>query len=443
MTPHPDPDSPGHLDPTDPEPVGVAPPPGCPAHRPTASRIEFARATPLFGPAADDMDTLYTTMRDKDGPVAPVLLEPGVGTWLVLGYHALTEMLRDGHRFPRSPLNWKDLTTGVVPPDSGLRPMMANRPHNVAFVDGPDHQRLRRIVQDSLNAATTPRLRRDLRDTCDRAVDTFADRGATDLIADYATVVPLRCFARLFGLPPDQDDELARAMHKLFDSQADSQAGDRAFEQILAELLAHRRTHPADDLTTWLLRSDLRDEELLPQLVVMLSAGCETLANLIGSTLRLKLLDPRFAHSLTGGRRTVNQAIDEALVRFPPLRTFPGRYLAHDTTLAGRTLRAGDALLLGIGGAHTDPAVTPADPADALGHGNGAHLAFGAGTHACPAVPQARLIAGIAVATVLDRLPDLICAVPADTLRLRPSPWSTALESLPARFTPATPAGNP
>ncbi|WP_439681646.1 cytochrome P450 [Embleya sp. MST-111070] len=389
------------------------------------------------------MDTLYTNLRTDHGPVAPVLLAPGIGAWLVLGYHPLTEMLRDSHRFPRSPLNWKDLTTGVVPEDSGLRPMMAHRPHNVAFADGTEHQRLRRIVQDSLTAVTTPRLRHDLRATCDRVVDTFADRGHADLIAEYATVVPLRAFARLFGLPHGQDAEFARAMHALFDSQADSQVGDRAFEQILADLLHHRRTHPADDLTTWLLKSDLNDEELLPQLVVILSAGCETLANLIGSTLRLKLVDPRFAHSLTGGRRTVNEAIDEALVRDPPLKIFPGRYLAHDTTLAGRTLRAGDALLLGIGGAHTDPAIQPTDPAHALGHGNGAHLAFGAGPHACPAVPQARLIAGIAVGTLLDRLPDLTCAVPPDTLRLRTSPWSTALEALPARFTPASTVGNP
>lgn len=438
MSPHPDP-----TDPTGPGALDVVPPPGCPAHRPTASRVEFAHATPLFGPALDDTDTLYATMRADHGPVAPVLLEPGVGAWLVLGYPALLEMLRDSHRFPRSPLNWKDLTTGVVPADSGLRPMMANRPHNVAFVDGPEHQRLRRIVQAGLTAATTPRLRRDLHTTCNRLVDTFADRGVADLIAEYATLVPVRAFARLFGLPPDQDGEFARAMHALFDSQVDSQAGDRAFEQILAELLADRRAHPGDDLTTWLLGSGLRDEELLPQLVVMLSAGCETLANLIGSTLRLKLVDPRFAHSLTGGRLTVNQAIDEALVQAPPLKIFPGRYPAHDTTLAGRRIRAGDALLLGIGGAHTDPAVTPTDPADALGRGNGAHLAFGAGTHACPAVPQARLIAGIAVGTVLDRLPDLACAVPADTLQMRSSPWSTALRELPARFTPTQATGNP
>ncbi|WP_331733402.1 cytochrome P450 (plasmid) [Embleya sp. NBC_00888] len=432
-----------HPDPTDPEAADVAPPPGCPAHRTTANRVDFARATPLFGPGLDDMDTFYGTLRADHGPVAPVLLEPGVGAWLVLGYHALLEMLRDGHRFPRSPLNWTDLTAGVVAPDSGLRPMMAHRPNNVAFADGPDHQRLRRIVQDSLSAATTPRLRHDLHGTCDRVVDTFAGRGHADLIREYATVVPLHAFARVFGLPSGQDGEFARVMHALFDSQADSQAGDRAFEQILADLLDHRRAHPADDLTTWLLRSELRDEELLPQLVVMLSAGCETLANLIGSTLRLKLVDPSFAHSLTGGRRTVNQAIDEALVRYPPLRNFPGRYLAHDTTLAGRHLRAGDALLLGIGGAHTDPAIAPTNPADALGHGNGAHLAFGAGTHACPAVAQARLIAGIAVGTLLDRLPDLTCAVPPETLRLRPSPWSTALEALPARFTPAPTTGNP
>jgi cytochrome P450 len=49
------------------------------------------------------------------------------------------------------------------------------------------------------------------------------------------------------------------------------------------------------------------------------------------------------------------------------------------------------------------------------------------------------VIARTAIEVVLDRLPDLDLAVPAESLTRRPSPWLRGLTELPVRFTP-TPA---
>ncbi|KPC78637.1 cytochrome P450, partial [Streptomyces sp. NRRL F-6602] len=112
-----------------------------------------------------------------------------------------------------------------------------------------------------------------------------------------------------------------RALIALFGSADDSQAGNRQFEEILLDTLRERRARPADDLTTAFLdHPDLHNEaEHLQSVVVMISAGNETVTAWIAHTLRLLLCDPRFASRLHGGRLGIDDALDEALWRDPPM----------------------------------------------------------------------------------------------------------------------------
>jgi cytochrome P450 len=70
--------------------------------------------------------------------------------------------------------------------------------------------------------------------------------------------------------------------------------------------------------------------------------------------------------------------------------------------------------------------------------GNEAHMSFGHGEHGCPypAPEVAEVIARTTVEVLLDRLPDLELAVPAETLVWRPSVWMRGLDRLPVTFTP-------
>lgn len=62
------------------------------------------------------------------------------------------------------------------------------------------------------------------------------------------------------------------------------------------------------------------------------------------------------------------------------------------------------------------------------------HLAFGQGVHFCLGAPLARLEGGIAINTLLRRMPDLRLSVESKTLRWRPSICLRGLESLPVSF---------
>ncbi|GAA0938915.1 cytochrome P450 [Nonomuraea longicatena] len=377
--------------------------------------------------------TLYEDLRRQWGDLAWVELEPGVGAWLVMGYQEILTITRQEKLYSRDARNWRLFQEGVVPPDSGLGPMMFWRP-NVIGADGAEHRRLRRPLDDGVAAIDQRRMRRSVETMCADLIAGFRDRGSADLMGEYAAVVPMLALADLFGLDVGQGHELLAALRALFGSAEDSQAGNRRFEEILGCIMNARKQAPADDLTTRFLRHhDLRgDPEVLQSMVVMISAAQETTTTWISQTLRLMLTDPRFAGRVRGGRLGVDDALDEVLWRDPPMTNMPARYALRDTELGGRRIAMGDALVLGLAAANADPKVHTGD--GVLELGNRAHLAWSAGPHACPAPVPARLITRTAVETALHLLPDVRLAVNAAELVPHPSPWTRCPAALPVLF---------
>jgi len=116
----------------------------------------------------------------------------------------------------------------------------------------------------------------------------------------------------------------------------------------------------------------------------------------------------------------------------PPMANYAVHYALHDVVYEGIALHPGHPIVVSLAAANNDPTLTSDQRA-----GNRAHLAWSAGPHTCPAQSPARLIAAAAVEKLLDRLPDLELAVPADDLVWRPGPFHRALAALPVTFPPA------
>ncbi|MFJ5228064.1 cytochrome P450 [Streptomyces sp. NPDC088400] len=408
------------------------PPPECPAHGYGTDLLPLSAAT-----GATEPREVYRQLREDWGNVAKVELEPGVHAWLVMGYRELLTITRQEQVYSRDARNWRDLNDGVVSPRSGLLPMMAWRA-NVVGADGPEHRRLRQPLDDGVARIDQRRARRQVESVCTELIAEFSQHGRADLVSEYATIVPLLSIASLFGLDSTEGQELRRALIALFGSAGDSQDGNRHFEEILIDTLRERQNTPTDDLTTaFINHPNLNSEaERLQSMVVMISSGTEGVNAWISHTLRLMLTDPRFAARLHGGRLGVDDALDEALWRDPPMNNMPARYALRDTELGGRLIRRGDVLILGIAAANDDPAIRPDD--DSAGDpGNRAHLAFSAGPHVCPAQVPARLITRTAVNTALHLLPDMMLSIPPDKVAWRLSPWTRVPVSLPVEFSAA------
>jgi cytochrome P450 len=384
----------------------------------------------LYGPEfAADPGRVYAALRAHGG-LAPVELSPGVPATLVIGYDAALEVMRDTGRFPRDGSRWQQ----DVPADCPVLPMLMYRP-NTLSANGPVHARLRSVITDSLDRVDTGALRGHVETAADRLVDAFAADGEADLIGQYARVLPLLVFNELFGCPPEIGDRLVQGMSGIFDGTSAEEANG-VLNRATRDLVAHKRAHPGADVTSWMIGhpAELDDDEMAEQMALLLGAGTEPEQNLIANGLRLLLSDDRFGGDLSGGSLPVEDALDEILWTDPPMANFGATFPRQDVEFHGRVLPAHQPVVISYAAANTDPARAAAGRA-----GNRAHLAFAAGPHTCPAKGHARLIASAAIEMLLDRLPDMELAVPADELEWRPGPFHRALIALPVRFPPEPP----
>jgi cytochrome P450 len=377
---------------------------------------------------------IYDRLRAQ-GPAAPVELAPGVNATLVTGYETALRVLQNPQIFARDSRRWKDLNEGRISLDSPVLPMMAYRP-NCLFTDGAVHLRLRKAVTDSLDRLNITRIRRDVEPIAAYLIDQFSERGRADLIHDYAKLLPLLLFNKLFGCPAGIGDRLTSALAALFEAK-DPQEALRANEDAnaaLMELITLKRREPADDVTSHLIQhsAGLTDEELKDQLVMLIGAGVEPERNLIGNALLVLLSD---ASSGRGSSMLIEEALDHVLWNDPPIANYATHFPVQDIDLGGTVVEANTPVVISFAGANADPALKEARQA----RSRGAHLAWGAGPHACPAKSPAQVIAVAAVEAILNALPDLQLGVSAEQLQWRPGHFHRALVALPVRFSP-TPA---
>ncbi|MBP2320819.1 cytochrome P450 [Kibdelosporangium banguiense] len=391
---------------------------------------------PLYGPQFQRKSAdLYAEMRRAHGPVAPVLLDGDVPAWLVLGYREVQYVVSNPEVFGRDSRRWN--AWDQVPPDWPLLPLIGYQP-TMMFAEGAAYQRRAEAFNGALADVDQFALGTQAQQVADRLIDAFAGTGEADLITQYADGVPLPVVAQMIGVPEAETANLVRDVYK---THAAGEGANDAYARVrerVWRLVKSKREDPAPDVTSRLLAhpAALADEEITEDLLHLMNAGQLPTSYWIGNTLRLMLTDDRFAMTLSGGRRSVGQALNEVLWEDTPTQNFPGRFAVRDLRLCGRQIRKGDLLILGLAAANHDPLIRP-DPQ--MSTGNQAYMSFSYGEHRCPYAAQeiAKVIAEAAIEVLLDRLPDVTLTVPADALTWRPSPLFRGLSALPVKFTPA------
>ncbi|MFI6346023.1 cytochrome P450 [Streptomyces sp. NPDC050560] len=397
----------------------------------TAPAADAARRCPIYGQDfAADPNGIYDQLR-AHGPAAPVEIAPGVDATLVTQHEAALRVMQNPSLFVRDSRRWTALNDGRVPADSPVLGMMAYRP-NCLYTDGTEHLRLRKAVTESLDQLNVSRLGRDVERIADYLIDQFSERGSAELMGEYAKLLPLLLFNKLFGCPAGIGDTLTRSISVLFDG-GDVVAAHQDLTDCLMELVTIKRREPGEDITSWLVQhpAGLSDEELKDQLIVLMGAGVEPVRNLIGSATFLLLSED----SRQRGGLLVEDALNEVLWNVPPVANWATHFPVQDVDLGGVIIEANTPVLISFAAANRDPALTEARQA----LGKGAHLSWGAGPHVCPAKSPAQLIAVTAIEKLLNALPDLTLGAPEETLAWRPGPFHRALAELPVRFSP-TPA---
>ena len=367
-------------------------------------------------------------------PVAPVVMPGGMPAWLVTGYAEARAALTDP-RLLKLPRGWRPEPNSIV---AAIELHMLNS-------DPPDHERLRKLVNKAFTARGVERLRPRITAITAELLDDMSTRREVDLLASFAFPLPITVICELLGVPVADRDQFRAWSATVVSNTASpevSLAHATAMTSYFRNMLAQRRREPADDLLSALVAARdeedrLTEDELLSMAFLLLVAGHETTVNLIGSGMLALLLNPGEMARLRADRSLLGGAVEELLRYVNPVNNATFRFAGEPLEIAGQQIGADEVVLVSLSGANRDPS-RYADPDRLdLGRDSAGHLAFGHGIHYCLGAPLARLEAEIAFGGLLDRFGSMTLAVPADSLRWRPSTLIHGLESLPVRLIPA------
>ncbi|MEU3017517.1 MULTISPECIES: cytochrome P450 [unclassified Nocardiopsis] len=409
---------------------------------PTSHRAPSARPpVRLYEPIPDDRDAFWRQLRQTYGEVAPVYLEPGVPAWLLLSYEVNYRVMSDNATYRCDRDYWHDLAKGVIPADSGVRAINEKR-ESVLYVDGEEHRFLSEGMQKAFSALDERRVIGQIQEVAEDLVDSFCERGRADLIGEYARLLPLHVLGRLLNLGPEDVNELATSMGKLWGGGADSPEGARELKVLLTQLARSRRAAPGEDLPSYLIANGQSDSQVCDQLTLIVAGTNDLVTNSIGASLRRLLMDQWLASHHTGSQMLISETVNYVLLHSTPMEVLVGRFPTRDVRLGDYHIKAGDCLLLGFAAANTDLLDRTPHAQTAFTR---AHLTFGTGAHRCPRYGRdlGQSMAEIALSTITSRLPDLRLAEPPERHRWVPHVNVRALVDLPVLFTPAHPRSAP
>jgi cytochrome P450 len=353
---------------------------------------------------------------------------PVLGTWLVTGYEQAVDVLRDARTFTVDDPRFS--TAKVVGPSmlslDGVRHARHRAPFTRPFRSEEIYARLdtfTRAEAGRLVAAIEPSGAAELRRAVagPLAVTVMAEvlgLGRTDpaqVLAWYDGIVAAVQAEAAAGTQTAQAEatapgaQTAQAETTAPGAQTDPRlaaAGRAAFAELAASLRQVIAAPPASSLLAD-VTGPLTEAEAISNAAVLLFGGIETTEGMIANVMLHLLSSPGELELVRADRGLIPAAIEESL-RLEPAAAVVDRYATSDAELSGARIRAGDPVTVSIAGANRDPAIFPdPDRFDVRRPNATRHLAFAHGPHFCLGAHLARLEARIAVATLLDLLPQL------------------------------------
>lgn len=406
-------------------------------------QLDLATLEPAYN---QDPHQVYRKLREV--PVRPVVLF-GLPMWFVTGYEEAKAALAD----PRVKHDRVHATPGVRERGPWLfstEKLGFNR--YMLALDPPDHTRLRTMV----NKVFTPRritlLRPRITEIAVELIERARPHGSLDLVEEFSYPLPMTVITEMLGVPQDEDEPV-RAWATAFSS-----VGAQSSDQIVAGFITGRDyfvevfkrkqslvdaggvdTEKADLLTALAAvhqGSDRLDvNELLAMVFQLLVGGFETTANMVSNGLLALLRHPDQLRLVREDPAVRLNAVEEIIRYDAPVKNPWFRFTVEDVPLGDTVVPAGSVLAINLAAANRDPRrFADPDRFDVTRADANQHLGFSHGPHFCFGAPLARAEGEIGIGELLERLPDLRLAVPAEELTYRPSPSMRILNRLPLEF---------
>jgi cytochrome P450 len=319
-------------------------------------------------------------------------------------------------------------------------------------MDPPEHTKLRGLVAKAFTPKQIRRIEHQVTVAAKEVVDGFAGEpsGQVEFVSRCAKQLPLRMFSSMFGVPGHLRDQTAEAAQKIISWADPEHLGGRdpatvqleaaqELHGIAEEIAALRRDNPTEDLFTNLVNAEVDGERLTNHQVgsffVLLSvAANDTTMNATSWALKAFTDFPDQRDWLKedfDGR--IDTAVDEIIRYTSPVMTFR-RTATKDTELGGRSIRAGDKVVMFYSSGNRDPEVfTEPDRFD-LSRNPNPHVGFGGGgRHMCLGNQLAKSMLRAIWRELLARVPDIHAT---SEPKLLGTNFIRGVKALDAAFTP-------
>jgi cytochrome P450 len=336
----------------------------------------------------------------------------GMEAWVVTRFADVREVLSDPVRFSNARLQEAGRPPGFPPvsPEERARQLAGN----LLAADPPEHTRLRRMLTPEFTVRRMRRLEPRIREIVDQHLDAMERHGPpADLVGEFALPVPSLVICELLGVPyADRAEFQARSNRQLDLSRAveDRMRAARESRAYMAKLVAGAQADPGEDMLGMLVREhgdDLTTDELVGIASLLLLAGHETTANMLGLGTLALLRHPDQLAMVRDEPERVDAAVEELLRWLSIVHTGTGKMATVDTEIAGQRIAAGELVMCALPTANRDPELRTHPDALDVTRGGAGHVAFGHGIHHCLGAPLARMEMKIGFPALLRRFPGL------------------------------------
>ncbi|MEU9255025.1 cytochrome P450 [Streptomyces sp. NPDC048270] len=380
-----------------------------------------------------DPAPVYPQLRAEQPVFRTTLDFDGSEVWLITGHADACAVLADD-RFS------SDFSREGFPARMTVRPP---GPGTFIRMDPPDHARLRRTIVGEFRMKRLEQLRPAIQGIVDGLVDTMMSGGNTaDLVQAIALPLPTLVICELLGVPYGDREFFQDCTRVIGDQSAPPARRQVVRDELRAyldRLVRDKTAAPTDDLlgraAARLEQDGITHDELVGIATLLMIAGFETIANQIGVGTLLLLQHPGQLADLVKDPGLVPGAVEELLRHQTVIDYGLRRAATEDVEIGGRTIRAGEGVVVVLSSANRDERVFP-DP-DRLDLGRPEareHLGFGFGLHQCLGQLLARLQLQVLWSTLFARIPTLRLAVPLDDVPFRTDMFVHGVHELPVTW---------